>query len=134
MLKVSGLNRKRLIIAFGIVCALLVILCFRVGYWQIIKADAMTEKAVEQQTRDTPVEAKRGTIYDRNGAELAVSGSSYSVWARPANVKSGSTEEKKQAALDTCVFSPFNHTRYGCGGSENTCNKRAVACQDIKGY
>ena len=103
MLKVSGLNRKRLIIAFGIVCALLVILCFRVGYWQIIKADAMTEKAVEQQTRDTPVEAKRGTIYDRNGAELAVSGSSYSVWARPANVKSGSTEEKKQAALDTCV-------------------------------
>ncbi len=103
MLKGSDMNRKRLIIAFGIVCVLMVVLCFRFGYWQIIKADAMTEKAAEQQTRDTPVEAKRGTIYDRNGAELAVSGSSYSVWARPANVKSGSSEEKKQASVDTCV-------------------------------
>lgn len=103
MLKVSGLNRKRLIIAFGIVCALLVILCFRVGYWQIIKAEALTEKAIEQQTRDTPVEAKRGTIYDRNGAELAISGSSYSVWARPANIKSGNTEKEKEESVQNCV-------------------------------
>ena len=60
-----------------------------------MKGSTYSEKAVEQQTRDTPIEAERGTIYDRNGNELAVSVTCYTIWVRPADVKK--TEEKDAA-------------------------------------
>lgn len=66
---------------------MLLVLTFRVAYWQIIKADWLTEKAIAQQTQDTPIEANRGAIYDRNGKELATSITCYTLWARPRQVK-----------------------------------------------
>jgi Cell division protein FtsI/penicillin-binding protein 2 len=56
--------------------------------------------AVEQQTRDVPIPAKRGIIYDRNGKELAISAVTNSIWARPGVIKSASTAEKGQENLD----------------------------------
>lgn len=53
----------------------------------------MSTKALEQQTRDIPIEPKRGTIYDRNMKELAVSVTKYTVWCKPVEV-----EDKKEAA------------------------------------
>ena len=72
------------------------VLCFRVGWIQIVKADKYSKMAVEQQTRDVPIEAKRGVIYDTNGNELAVSATCYSVWARPANIAKGNTDQNKR--------------------------------------
>ena len=80
-------NKKRIALGFVIIALLLLLLTFRVAYWQIIKADWLTEKAIAQQTQDTPIEAKRGAIYDRNGKELATSITCYTLWARPAQVK-----------------------------------------------
>ena len=77
-------NKKRIALGFVIIALLLLLLTFRVAYWQIIKADWLTEKAIAQQTQDTPIEAKRGAIYDRNGKELATSITCYTLWARPA--------------------------------------------------
>ncbi|MCI6011261.1 MAG: PASTA domain-containing protein [Firmicutes bacterium] len=84
--KVSVKQKKRIALGFLLLCLLLVGLTFRIGWHQIVRADELTEKAREQQTQDVPIAAKRGTIYDRNGKELASSITCYSVWVRPAQL------------------------------------------------
>lgn len=69
-------------------------LCLRLGWIQIVKGSEYSEKAVEQQTRDTPIEAERGVIYDTNGKELAVSVTCYTVWVRPTDVRAGDSEKE----------------------------------------
>ena len=93
-------NKKRIALGFLIVAVLLLLLTFRVAYWQIIKGEWLTEKAIAQQTQDKPIEAKRGAIYDRNGKELATSITCYTLWARPAQVKTqkGKTITAEQIA------------------------------------
>ncbi|NLJ88316.1 MAG: PASTA domain-containing protein [Epulopiscium sp.] len=48
-------------------------LIFRIGYLQIARGDFLQELAYEQHTRDRLIAPQRGTIYDRNGVELAKS-------------------------------------------------------------
>ena len=93
---VSLTNKKRIAIGFIIIAALMVLLAFRVAWIQVVNANEMTQKAVHQQTSDIPIEAKRGTIYDRNGKELATSVTCYSVWARPAQL----AESKQNKGID----------------------------------
>ena len=91
------MNKKRLFLAFVIFSVVMVLLCVRVGYLQIVKGEELRKKAVSQQTKDEIVEAKRGDITDRNGNNLAVSTLRYSVWVSPATVMSeGDTPEEKQ--------------------------------------
>ncbi|SHH12471.1 stage V sporulation protein D (sporulation-specific penicillin-binding protein) [Tepidibacter thalassicus DSM 15285] len=68
-------------------CFLFLGLIIRIGYLQIVKGDWLRDKALSQQTRDIFVEAKRGTIYDRKGKELAVSIMKYTVWAKLSEIK-----------------------------------------------
>lgn len=57
-------------------------------FWvQIIKGGAYTARAIDQWTRDLPLEAKRGNIYDRNMTPLAVCDTTYNVYVRPNAVK-----------------------------------------------
>lgn len=93
-------SKKRLVIGFALLFAIMALLCFRTGWVQIVKGKEYSQKATEQQTRDVPIEAKRGVIYDRNYEELAISATCYSVWARPTNVASGDTLEKKEASIN----------------------------------
>src|SRR5699024_9946175 len=69
-------------------------LALRVAWIQVVDADELTQKAIDQQTQDVPVEAKRGNIYDRNGKELATSVSCFSLWVRPAELAEDMTEEE----------------------------------------
>ncbi|MDD4389896.1 MAG: penicillin-binding transpeptidase domain-containing protein [Eubacteriales bacterium] len=93
--------RKRIALTFSIICIAMVCLCVRSGWHQIIRAEEYSNMAVEQQTRDVPIEAKRGTIYDRNGEDLAVSAACYSVWVRPGQIQSdGKSKEEKAANLE----------------------------------
>ena len=94
-MKATLTSKKRILLAFTFLFGVMALLCFRVGWIQIVKADEYSKMAVEQQTRDVPIEAKRGVIYDRNNNELAVSATCYSVWARPASVKEGNTKQQK---------------------------------------
>ncbi len=86
-------SKKRILIACTVLFAVLALLCFRVGWIQIVKGEEYSKKALDQQTRDVPIEAKRGVIYDTKGEELAVSATCYSVWARPAYIKEGNTDQ-----------------------------------------
>ena len=93
-------SKKNLIIILVIVFTLMLILCIRLGWVQIVKGSKYSELAVEQQTKDTPIEAKRGVIYDTNGNELAVSVTCYTIWARPADDRSGDTEAEKNENVE----------------------------------
>ncbi|SHH12453.1 stage V sporulation protein D [Tepidibacter thalassicus] len=93
MSKFSITAKKRLVVVLLFVCAVFLGLILRVGYLQLVKGDWLREKALSQQTRDIPVEAKRGTIYDRKGKELAVSITKNTIWAKPSEVK-----DKKETA------------------------------------
>ena len=95
---VTVTNKKRIAIGFIIIAVLMVLLAFRVAWIQVVDADELTEKAIDQQTSDIPIAAKRGVIYDRNGKELATSVTCYSVWVRPAELAENKTDEEITAA------------------------------------
>lgn len=86
-------SKYRIILFFGLFCMVLVGLCIRVGYLQIVNAEELTKKAIVQQTNDEELEAKRGVITDRNNKELAVSSICYSVWVRPAAIEKEKVDE-----------------------------------------
>lgn len=62
-------------------------LILRLGWLQLVEGDRLRDEALEVRMRDVPVEAKRGTIYDRNGSELVTSVSVDSAYAFPPQVK-----------------------------------------------
>lgn len=91
--KIKRISKKRLVLVLILACALFLGLAFRTGYLQIVKGEWLSTKATEQQTREIPIEPKRGTIYDSNMKELAVSVTKYTVWCKPVEVK-----DKEKAA------------------------------------
>lgn len=99
MVTTSNKSRKNLIIILALVFVFMLLLCLRLGWIQIVKGDEYSEKAVEQQTRDTPIEAERGVIYDTNGKELAVSTACYTIWVRPTDIRVGETKAEINASI-----------------------------------
>lgn len=92
----SNRTKKRLVVCFALLCLVIVALCFRVGWIQIVKGEEYKKMAAGQQTRDISIAAKRGTIYDRKGEELAISAKTFSVWVRPALIWGGEDEATKE--------------------------------------
>jgi stage V sporulation protein D (sporulation-specific penicillin-binding protein) len=101
MAQTSNKNKRRLIFVFVFAGVLCTALAFRVGWIQVVASEKYAKMAVEQQTRDVPIPAKRGVITDRNGKELAISAVSHTIWARPGVVRSGKTEEDSAQRLET---------------------------------
>ena len=66
-------------------CFLLIII--RLGYLQLVRGKWLQVKAIDQWTRELPLNAIRGSIYDRNGVILATNYTSYDVYVRPSMVK-----------------------------------------------
>lgn len=78
--------RTRIFALMTAFCVLLTALIARVGYWQIVRGSELKKIAEANQTRDEMITPKRGTIYDRNMKELAVSASAYTVAVEPPSV------------------------------------------------
>ncbi len=78
--------KNRIFICTLAAVVLLGALGVRIGYWQIIRGEQMRKEATLQQTRDRAITSKRGTIYDRNGKELAVSASVELVAVAPPEI------------------------------------------------
>ncbi len=91
---VKVINKQRIAMGFMLIAILMILLAFRVAWIQIVDANELTQKAIDQQTKDITVEAKRGNIYDRNGKELATSITCYSLWVRPADLADKKTSEE----------------------------------------
>ena len=97
-----------IVLGFGLVAG-------RLFYLQTYMAEELQQKAVDQQLRSTPISAKRGSIYDRNGNVLAQSVSVWKVVLEPANIKdekSGMIIAKGLAEiLDTDEKAIFERTK-----------------------
>lgn len=86
------LSRKRLITLFGLFSLVLLLLCVRLGYIQIVKGGEYSKMAAAQQITDEVVEANRGDIRDTNGQILAQSAKCYSIWVRPSVLEMNDTK------------------------------------------
>ena len=93
MAKINGTNKKRIVVTFAILAFAILLLGFKLAWIQVVKGEEYKGLAIQQQTSDIPVEPKRGTIYDRNGQELATSATCYSLWANPPLIKSNYKDE-----------------------------------------
>lgn len=87
MVAATRKNKRRIILIFTVFCLVIIGLTFRIGWIQVVASDKYEKLAIEQQTKDMPIPAKRGIIYDRNGKELAISAVTNTIWVRPADVK-----------------------------------------------
>lgn len=81
---------------------------WRLFYIQIIKHSKYEQIAVSQQTQDIAIEAKRGTITDRDGNILAISATAYKVVMAPKLIDSEDLREKDMRRL---VFRTFRRQR-----------------------
>ncbi|MDD5824251.1 MAG: penicillin-binding transpeptidase domain-containing protein [Firmicutes bacterium] len=77
---VSSMNRKRLVLGFGALLIIFVLLVFKMGKIQIVRAEEMQERATAIQTLDTDVDSKRGAILDAEGNILAQTVTRYELY------------------------------------------------------
>ncbi len=76
-----------------IFCFALIFLTGRVAWLQTVDGAFLKKAATQQQTRDNVITSKRGTIYDRNNKELAVSASVEMVTVSPNEIKKAGSAE-----------------------------------------
>jgi cell division protein FtsI (penicillin-binding protein 3) len=78
---------RRIGALFGVFLVLLLLAGVRSAWLGTVDGKDLKGRAVAQQVEDVTVAARRGTITDRNGVELAVSENSVTVFADPRVVK-----------------------------------------------
>jgi cell division protein FtsI (penicillin-binding protein 3) len=74
---------RRVGLLFALFLVLLGVVALRATWIGTVRAGDLADRAVSQQIEDLTVNARRGTISDRNGIELAVSEDSVTVFAHP---------------------------------------------------
>jgi cell division protein FtsI/penicillin-binding protein 2 len=78
-----GLVQKRIGLLFAVFLTMLLVAGARAGWLGLVKADTLQAAAATQQVSEIAVPARRGTISDRNGVELAVSRPAVTIAATP---------------------------------------------------
>jgi cell division protein FtsI (penicillin-binding protein 3) len=79
----TRLVERRIGLLFALFLMLLALAAVRATWLGTVRSGALSERAVSQQIEDIADPASRGTIFDRNGVELAVSEDSVTVFAHP---------------------------------------------------
>lgn len=92
--------KKRIRNNFLILTVILMLLMIRIGWIQFVQGAELQELAYKQQTLDRAINPSRGTIYDRNGVELAVSATVETVTVNPMNIESENKEKVAKALSD----------------------------------
>ncbi len=78
--RITPQNRTRLVVGFGFILLFMTLLIFRMGYWQIVRADELRTMAASMQKVDTEIEPERGTIYDSKMNVLAEAVTEYELY------------------------------------------------------
>ncbi len=89
MLKKFNLHsqQKRILALILLISFIFCILLIRLGVVQLINGAWLQSKATDQWTRDLPLKAERGKIYDSKGSALAVSYTTYNIYTRAREIE-----------------------------------------------
>src|ERR671936_716047 len=74
-------RRVRLLLA--VLVGLFGVMLLRAGWLQAVRASSLSRLAQVQQRQTVTMPARRGTLYDRNGVELAIGEQATTVYADP---------------------------------------------------
>src|SRR4051812_3554427 len=94
-----GLIERRIGLLFAAFLALLAIGATKAAWLGVVKAGTLSRAATTQQEADITVPARRGSITDDHGIELAVSEPAFDVAATPYLVKNAPDVATKLAPL-----------------------------------
>lgn len=86
-------TQKRILWLSGVLLVCFLFFVVRIPIIQFVDGEWLSREAIEQQTRDRMINAKRGTIYDRNGKQLAVSADVETVSISPVTVRKANERE-----------------------------------------
>ncbi len=78
---------------------IIIIICGRLFWLQIVKHAEYSEAAISQRTSTIPTTGRRGTIYDRNGTVLAKSVDVKTIYANPREVENAKDTAEKLAEV-----------------------------------
>jgi len=98
-----SLLRRRVIILFCSLTAALTVISGQLFSLQVFRYSELVRVADGQTSRRVPSVARRGTIYDRNGRELAISLATSSIFVRPSQVEN---PERASQALSAALKLP----------------------------
>jgi stage V sporulation protein D (sporulation-specific penicillin-binding protein) len=79
--------QRRMVIFLSVLLGMVLILLGRIGWLQFVNGERMTAKMAIQVKDSKVLQSPRGTIYDRNGRELAISSLTKSLYANPSEIK-----------------------------------------------
>ncbi len=85
----SGSPRRRLIVALVVIVLLLGVVVGRLAMLQTTNAEEFRSAGIQQWTRTVDLPAQRGTIFDRNGHELAMSVPAVDISINPKLIENG---------------------------------------------
>jgi cell division protein FtsI (penicillin-binding protein 3) len=96
---IRNLTARRLGICTAVVIVAFSVLAARVGQLQLMSGGRYEQLALEQRLRTVPLPAERGSIFDRNGRDLAMSVQRATIYADPHLVNDPVGEAAKLAPL-----------------------------------
>lgn len=86
-------NRMQKVLLIFLVVVLIV--TAKLGYEQMFHASKLENGALNARLREIDIKANRGTVYDCNGSELAISIASESVYINPKTVREAAERKEK---------------------------------------
>lgn len=104
MAAVRLLIRRKITLVLGLLFLAFIAVIIKLVVIQFFQSERLQAAAEELRTRDMPVEASRGVIYDRNGEKLAFSITADSIAVRPPEITSLPAAKRKAAAEKTAAF------------------------------
>ena len=96
---IRNLTARRLGVCSAVVIVAFSVLAARVGQLQLMSGGRYEQLALEQRLRTVPLPAERGSIFDRNGRDLAMSVQRATIYADPHLVNDPVGEAAKLAPL-----------------------------------
>src|SRR5437763_3604697 len=90
---------RRVGLLFALFLGLLTLATFRSAWLGVVRGDSLKGRAVAQQVQVLTVPARRGTITDRHGVDLAVSEDAVTVFANPFLIKDPTGAAQRVAPL-----------------------------------
>lgn len=86
-------NRMKFVLL--IFCVVVLVITAKLGYEQLFHAAKLESGALNARLREIDIKANRGTIYDCNGSELAISIAAESVYINPKIIREQAAKEKE---------------------------------------